>query len=320
MYKLISLVSGNEVLNEYASSEDLEQPYKKYDLDGLEIICCGNDDRKIIRKEEIIGVHLPFYANWMDFWTENYKELEDEFLKEEVWQEFYGGKDRLTIIQFFKEALDYADSVSAKYVVFHVSNVTTKEVFSRQYKYSDEEVIDASAELINGLLDNSNYKFDFLMENLNWSGLTFIRPEITTRLLKKVNYLNKGLLLDVGHLMCTNIDLKSEAEGYDYINKMLDLHGEMVSYIKGVHLHYSITGEYAKGVLQSPPELKSDFYERFEQSYYHVKRIDTHSVTTNNKATELIRRINPKYLTLEFSADYRKSREQKLEEQVTVLP
>jgi len=119
--------------------------------------------------------------------------------------------------------------------------------------------------------------------------------------------------------MCTNINLKSECEGYEYIENMLDIHGDLCKFIKGIHLHFSITGDLALQALQNPPELKIDFYERFAQAYEYVTSIDTHSVTTHKKAVDLIKRINPKYLTFEFCAENRASREQKLVEQLQVL-
>ena len=78
-------------------------------------------------------------------------------------------------------------------------------------------MVDAAAELINSLLDGKGYQFEFLMENLWWPGLTLTRPEITERLLSQVHYPRKGLMLDTGHLMHTNWELRSQEEAVDYI-------------------------------------------------------------------------------------------------------
>ena len=61
---------------------------------------------------------------------------------------------------------------------------------------------------------------------------------------------------------CTG--LKSEAEGADYIRRMLNRHGSLATWVRGVHLHQSLSGEYVKahtGLL--PAGLPEDYGERF---------------------------------------------------------
>ena len=78
------------------------------------------------------------------------------------------------------------------------------------------------------LLDGEDYTFDFLMENLWWPGLTMTRPEMTKRLLSQVHYQKKGIMLDTGHLMHMNLELKTQDEltkskfaiaSQDYVNE-----------------------------------------------------------------------------------------------------
>jgi hypothetical protein len=38
----------------------------------------------------------------------------------------------------------------------------------------------------------------------------------------------KGLILDTGHLLHTNLDLKNQEEGLRYINRMLDEHKDLL--------------------------------------------------------------------------------------------
>jgi len=74
----------------------------------------------------------------------------------------------------FRAAL--ARAVGARYVVFHVSNVTVDECLSDRMEHTDEEVCAAAAELINRLNEGRDDPFDFLVENLWWPGLTLTRP------------------------------------------------------------------------------------------------------------------------------------------------
>lgn len=107
-------------------------------------------------------------------------------------------------------------------------------------------------------------------------------------------------MLDTGHLMCTNTDIASEEDGIAYIRRCLDAHGDLCRYIKGIHLHQSLSGAYVKGVLADPPRLPEAYDERIGMAYMHVFRVDQHRPFTCKKVKELIRQINPEYLTHEF--------------------
>lgn len=312
MYTLISMVSGNKSLMEYKDSEDLEQSYGQYGCNGVEIIRCGEDERNIIGKNTIIGFHVGFYSQWIDFWNGNEEALIREFGSAEVYEGFYNGKDRDALLKHFKKELDYAQEMGAHYVVFHVSDVSAREVFTYQRDHTDAEVIDASIDMINTLLDNSDYSFEFLMENLWWPGFTMANPLMTKRLMEGIHYPKKGIMLDIGHLMNTNIHLSTLEEACAYIHQLLDAHGELSEAIRGVHLHHSLTGEYVKNTLKHLPVLKEDFYERFAEAYEHVLKIDTHQPVSGKTMTELIGHIAPHYLVHEFAAQNRAQREESL--------
>ena len=124
--------------------------------------------------------------------------------------------------------------------------------------------------------------------------------EITERLLTQIRYEKKGIMLDTGHLMCTNPDIASEEEGIAYIQRCLDAHGPLCRYIKGVHLHKSLSGPYVKSVLADPPDLPKDYDERIGMAYMHVFQIDQHRPFSCKEVKGLIRQIAPEYLTHEF--------------------
>ena len=100
------------------------------------------------------------------------------------------------------------------------------------------------------------------MENLWWPGLTMTRPEITERLLAQVHYPRKGIMLDTGHLMHTNLDLSTEEEAIDYVLEQIGKHGKMVSYIRGMHLNQSLTGSYVKEFLSRKDEMPASCKKR----------------------------------------------------------
>lgn len=360
MEQILYIPSFDEMLKEYRDADDLRQSYEQYGCGGLEIIRCNygqeNQDassdegwdearrnRRVtgaaaISPAMIRGVHMIFYSMWLDFWKGNEIRLLDEFGDRETWEGFYMGKDRSALLRQFKDDMEYANLVGAEYVVFHVSEVTLQGVFTHEHIYDDEEVIDTAIELINMLLDGTDYHFYFLMENLWWPGLTMTNPAMTKRLLDGVHYEKKGIMLDLGHLMCTNTELKSEDDAIDYICEILDAHGALqtksdtekggegrplTAYIKGVHMHQSVTGEFAKNALEEVREnglqLAADYYKRFSQAYKLLGNIDTHKPFTSPRAKELMEKIAPDYVVHEVIAQNRGERDAMLAQQSGLL-
>ncbi len=315
MEQILYIPSYNETLEEYENSADLRDSYEQYGCKGLEIICCGNDDRNIILPDMVKGLHMSFYPFWIDFWNQNESALYEEFGERTVWEGFYGGSKPQVLLEGFRKDLLHAQKMGAEYVVFHISDVTIEGVFTHRHIHTDEEVIDASAELINQLLDGQDYHFTFLMENLWWPGLTMTNPKMTERLLRQVHYKKKGVMLDTGHLMCSNLALQTEREAWDYVEEMLSLHGALAQFVKGVHLHQSVTGEFTKKALKQPPVLQKEYYKRFQQVYELLGNIDTHQPTDCPRAREVLESLNPDYVVHELMASDRMQRETALKKQ-----
>lgn len=291
----------------------------------------------------IRGVHMIFYPLWLDFWRGNEEALAEEFGDRETWEGFYLGKTPETLIDQFTADLEYAKRVGAQYVVFHVSDVTIEGVFTHEHTHTDEEVIDGTIEVINRILDGKDYEFDFLMENLWWPGLTMTDPQMTKRLLDGVHYKRKGIMLDLGHLMCSNMDLTTEEEAIDYVDRMLEAHravltadqtGEadetgggpgrpLTEYIKGIHMHQSVTGAFAKRALEDVRanglQLEADYYGRFSQVYKLLGNIDTHKPFSSPLAKGLVQRIAPQYVVHELMAKSRQERDEMLAQQSGLL-
>lgn len=72
---------------------------------------------------------------------------------------------------------------------------------------------------------------------------------MTARLLAQVRYPKCGVMLDTGHLMHTNPALRTPDEAVDYIHRILDRYADL-SFIKGIHLHQSLTGDVALDLMQ----------------------------------------------------------------------
>lgn len=296
-----------EKLNRYRDSRELEHFYEQAGLNGLEVIRAAEEDQGKISPGMINGVHLYYHIFWMDWWRQEYERLDQEFDSRRQWLEFYGGTERELYLDRLRKDLDYAEKMGAKYVVFHVSEVTLRESYLYQYKYTDEEVIDASLEIINALLDERQYSFDFLVENLWWSGLNLKDVAVTRRLMEGIHSEKKGIMLDFGHYMNTNPNLFTPEDGIKYLHEMADRYEEagMLDYFKGIHLHMSLSGAYVREQQEEWKENPIDFekipfYELFRLVYTHMHDIDQHRPFLCDGIGELVDRFAPRYITYEF--------------------
>ena len=117
------------MLNRYKDSEDIRKSYESRGLNGLEVIRAGEPDEGKILPDMVNGVHLYFHIFWMDWWKGNYERLDQEFDSREQWLEYFGGMSRESYLNSLRDDLAYAEQVGAKYVVFHVSEVTLRESY-----------------------------------------------------------------------------------------------------------------------------------------------------------------------------------------------
>lgn len=289
------------------SSEDLDRFESRQALtdfmagfDGVELMQLEEDVRCIVPPERVIGLHMRYFPYWLDFWNGDMEAVEREFDSLDAAYQLYGGHDRQTLIHAFRQDLANAHRWGAEYVVFHVSDASIGESFSLNYRHSDEEVIDATAALLNEVFAHEDGSIALLVENLWQPGLRFTRPEMTRRLMNGIAYPNRGIMLDTGHLFHTNLELRTQEDGLAYIHSLLDAHGELCSHIRGVHLNQSVTGDYMRQTMLNPPELGDSYAQRSEQMFWHAFAIDQHRPFTCAGVDDLIKRIAPEYLTFEF--------------------
>lgn len=278
----------------YADSADLRQFYQGHGLSGLEVMPLGPDEHHLLTPDMIVGVHACCITDWMDLDTD-------------------------MLLAHYRKDLEYAKNVHAEYVVFHITQVSYAESLTYELIHSHGEVIDAAAAFINRLLDGQDYDFYFLMENLWWPGLTFEDPSLTRRLLDQVHYQKKGLMLDTGHFMSTNTDLRTPADALVYLNKMLNSHEELLPMIKGIHLNQSLSGAYVQDYMLHRPEPSTDPTELATQAFMHIFHIDLHQPFAEPGVTQMVKRIDPLYVTLEYISRDREEHATLLEKGMAAL-
>ena len=316
----LSFPLEKETLAAYESWEDLQRSLTELGCAGLEGIWAGEPLPQDLPADLITGYHLTFYPDWLDFCREDHNALRRKFGTLEAAYQFYGGSGPETLLALYRADLQRARSLGAEYVVFHVSDVSIEGTYTYRWLHTDEEVIDASVEISNRLLEGVAPNFDFLVENQWWPGFTFTEPEKTARLLEGISYARKGILLDTGHLMNTCPQLQTQMEGVRYLHQMLDRHGGLAAYIRGVHLHQSLSGAYVRAhVGQVPACQAADYVTRFSRNYRHILNIDQHRPWTEPEIGSLLERIAPAYVTHELAAGTRQQREQAVRTQKETL-
>lgn len=309
MLELISFPIYEGSMCEYENPADLRKFCSALGCDGIEAVWGGDDAMDTLPDGFAAGYHLTFYPDWLDFWREDEAALLRKFGSREAYTAFYGLTDREALLSAYRTDLARAVRLRAKYAVFHVADVSIEEGYTYAWAHSHREVLDASIELINLLFGERRYPFALLLENQWWPGFTFTSPAETAYLLQRIHHADKGIMLDTGHLMNTNTAIETEADGIAYIHKILDEHGQLNRFVRGIHLHQSLSGAYVRQSTGKLPEkLAEDYLDRFCDSYGHILRIDQHRPWTDPAIAGLIRRIAPEFLTHELSCKNRTER------------
>lgn len=321
MYQSINMPLCPETVEAFESWEGLRRDCAALGVDGVEGIWAGVDIPADFPKDLLVGYHLTFYPDWLDFYREDKQALRRKFGSVEKAYEAYGTRDHDFLRKLYREDLLRAASLGAKYVVFHVSDVSMEECYTFSWLHSDKEVIDASAEVLNDVMHDLPLDFELLLENQWCAGFRFTDPNLTAHMLDAVQYEKRGILLDTGHLMITRPQIRSQMDAVRYIQIMLDKHGSLSQYIHGMHLHQSLSGAYIRRTIGADKfaAMPEDFLESYGGHYAHIQKLDRHRPWTYPGIANVLTRIMPRYLTHELSAPIRKARMQATGRQIQAL-
>ena len=303
MIQSMNFPLSKECIRPYGGWDALGERLRLLGLDGVEGIADPDYYDDAFPSSLLTGYHMTFYPDWVDFWRQDREALARKFGSLETAAGFYRSSTPEEYLRMFRADLDLAQRLGARYLVFHVSDVSIEEGYTYRWEHTDREVTDASLELINALLDGAEPTFDFLVENQWWPGFTFTDPAETEYLLSRIRYPRVGIMLDTGHLMNTNLRIRTQKQGVAYILSMLEKHGELSRCVKGLHFHESLSGAYCgKTVGRIPEGFPREYYEAFGVSYAHILRIDRHNPWTDPSCVRILDAAEPEYLTHELSA------------------
>lgn len=307
MIKLLSMFAYSFETERYNNDKKVINDFLLSNgFQGIELMAPLCMDENIIPKEMVKGIHLANYPAWIDFWEGNHERLLKTLRSEDRIERFYGSTDRNVIVKRYRDEIRAAEKIGAQYGVFHIGHVDLEDIFTYEFTYSDEEVVEKSIELLNEIFRDFDTDIMILLENLWWPGMTLRKKELVKRLINGIEYKNIGIMLDTGHLMNTNFDLKSEEEGVKFVIDTVESLGELKKYIKGIHFHCSLSGEYTKNMILEGKSLNykdMDFDEMESLVYDRLMKIDHHRPFQEKCAKDIIDYINPEYLVYELVTD-----------------
>lgn len=286
-YKDVSLAKNN-FIQSYLDS---------LSLDGIELFHYKKEQDIISTPLfPTVGVHLKYWPYWLDFWQGNKQYLKKQFVNEEdLKRYFFGAGNKNEWINAIKENIKQALEDNPEYLVWHVSEADTENIFTFSFNHTDEEVIAATAEVFNAVCAVIPQNVMVLFENLWWPGLRLTNKKIVDTFFALLKRDNVGIMLDTGHLMNTNPSLQNEDEAADYLCQTIENLGTAKELIYGIHLSSSISGEYVESFERSIPEIIDP-----EKIMRHITQIDRHQAWTSSKIKDLFKLIEPRYVVHEL--------------------
>lgn len=307
MEKLFHISTTNKYLDWFEDDwEKIEAFAQKHQMDGVELGLTADYDISKIPDGVVKGVHLSFYPMWMEFWKGDLETLEGILGSEEGIIDYYKGLDRQVLIDSYKAQYERAKSIGAKYMVFHVCHIRPEDSFTWQFSYTDQEVMEATAELVNAAFPSDEEGPMLLFENLWWPGLTYLSKELCQSFIESIHYKNKGYLMDISHLILTSRHVDNEVKAYQYVKKVVDNLGEMKTYIKGIHLNKTLPKYY---INQDHSYRLKKYQEATTKMHKnkvlkeHVNKLDPHKPFDHPVALDILKYINPKYCVYETNPE-----------------
>ncbi|WP_294146276.1 xylose isomerase [uncultured Selenomonas sp.] len=266
--------------------------FARHGLDGLEFTLYEDWNPVQFPSAWIHGVHLRFWLDWLDFWYGNRAALTAAYGSEAAWQASFG-RTREEWIAFWRRHVREAVRTGARHA------------------YGSAEVIEATLELVNMVMNVLPEDCLLLYENLWWPGLTLLNPKLADHLLSGTHHQRTGLLLDTGHLMNTSTNLATEDEAVRYVRRVVRGLGGLRTSIYGMHLHRSLSGAFVRRRMAEVE--REDLQPRgFSEVFDYISHVDEHQPFRTAAVQALVEDVQPKFLVHEFIQDSMEDWEQKV--------
>ncbi|MBQ3400196.1 MAG: AP endonuclease, partial [Lachnospiraceae bacterium] len=164
MIQSMNLPLADEFAEPFGGWDGLRNELHARGIDGVEGIWTGlNEPPDAFPRDLLTGYHLTFFPDWVDFYRGRKDVVRAKFGDDETISMMYWGSTPEDMIEAYRADLRRALDLGADYVVFHVSDVSVEECWTYRWRHTDEEVLDASVEVINTILEGLPEKFELLV-------------------------------------------------------------------------------------------------------------------------------------------------------------
>ena len=237
-------------VSHYMMPEDTEEHIQAMvdalGLDGIENLIYGEEPAAHPAKHVTVGCHLAYFPVWMDFYLGKKEWYEKDFPTQADRKRVFGGETVEDWMSKIKNNIHAALAEEPEYLVWHVADCRNLDIWTRKFQYTNLEILEETADVYNQVVKEIPAHVQVLFENIFWPGLYQLDPAEVDYFFTLLGRDNVGIMLDTGHLMNTNLDLQTEADGADYVCQVVNRLGSMKSLVKGIHLSCSLSGAYQK--------------------------------------------------------------------------
>lgn len=262
---------------------DLEQYLLQHKLDGIEQYIYSGQSLIKSYMDISTGVHLAYWTQWLEFWKYNKLNKNISEKNKEEW------------IGKIRDNIQIALSQKPEYLVWHIADCSEEETYTFNFQHTDIEVVVAAAEVFNRVVSDIPENILVLFENLCWPGLRLINKEIIKLFFSLINKKNIGIMLDTGHLMNTNPEIRTQVEAVDYVCKIIEDLQEDAYVIKGLHLSCSLSGKYQQTFRHCLPDNigKAELMK-------HIISLDQHQPFSDSAVQKIFDYVQPEYVVHEL--------------------
>lgn len=306
------LINYCPVLNYVQEIEDYPGKLVGYcqdnSLDGIEVFLYGDKPIIDLVQAVTVGAHLKFWPSWMDFWRGDEYRLTKLFPNSAKCKEYYlGAENKEQWLDVIRKNIKASLLLEPEYLVWHVAEADFQSIYTCKFAYSSAEVLQATVEVMQELADCIPKNVKILFENLWWPGLRLTEPLLAGKFFEAMARLfpeNMGIMLDTGHLMNTNPELKTEGDGISYLLEVGKNLGSLKELVQGFHLSCSLSGEYQKQSLaRSMSKQVSCFSSDSLEVLQHITSIDQHKPFKEARLEPLLDFYKPSYVNNELYYD-----------------
>lgn len=258
----------------------------------------------------ICGVSLPVWIGWLDVWRGQPNVAKRSLTGKEVWaQRLARGERHSQIVDQLCAHLQVVKAMRAAYVTVHAAHVEIAHTFTRAYTYTNLEVLDAFASVLNTAARacGGEPPVHIYIDNTWWPGLTFADPTMAEYFMRCLEFDNWGFALDTAHLINTRPGLSNEQDAIFYVLDRIEaLSAEARERIECVRLSLNLSGAYQQASLETglPEDFAAlPFAEQIALAREHVAHIDQHQPFTHYDCQRITDSVQPLVVVHELAAN-----------------